>query len=105
MAHDGWRTVCWTRNELDETTLFLYPAPQEQVNVEVVYSRTLKVTDESAAFPLSEVYEGVVADFVMYRAYNKDSLNPQKGRRHSFTCKRLPRRLVIKPPRITPKHK
>ncbi len=81
-----WRTtvgapVCWTRNELDETTLFLYPAPQEQVNVEVVYSRTLKVTDESAAFPLSEVYEGVVADFVMYRAYNKDSLNPAEGQK------------------------
>ncbi|MBE4617379.1 phage adaptor protein [Vibrio navarrensis] len=81
-----WRTtvgapVCWTRNELDETTLFLYPSPQEQVNVEVVYSRTLKVTDESAAFPLSEVYEGVVADFVMYRAYNKDSLNPAEGQK------------------------
>lgn len=81
-----WRTtvgapVCWTRNELDETTLFLYPAPQEEVNVEVVYSRTLKVTDESAAFPLSEVYEGVVADFVMYRAYNKDSLNPAEGQK------------------------
>ncbi len=73
--------VCWTRNELDETTLFLYPAPQEEVNVEVVYSRTLKVTDESAAFPLSEVYEGVVADFVMYRAYNKDSLNPAEGQK------------------------
>lgn len=81
-----WRTtvgapVCWTRNELDETTLFLYPSPLEQVNVEVVYSRTLKVTDESAAFPLSEVYEGVVADFVMYRAYNKDSLNPAEGQK------------------------
>ncbi|WP_172565583.1 DUF6682 family protein [Vibrio navarrensis] len=81
-----WRTtvgapVCWTRNELDETTLFLYPAPQEEVNVEVVYSRTLKVTDESASFPLSEVYEGVVADFVMYRAYNKDSLNPAEGQK------------------------
>ncbi len=81
-----WRTtrgapVCWTRNELDETTLFLYPAPQEQVNVEVVYSRTLKVTNESASFPLSEVYEGVVADFVMYRAYNKDSLNPAEGQK------------------------
>lgn len=81
-----WRTtegapVCWTRNELDETTLFLYPAPQTEVNVEVVYSRTLKVTDESAPFPLSEVYEGVVADFVMYRAYNKDSLNPAEGQK------------------------
>lgn len=81
-----WRTTvgapaCWTRNELDETTLFLYPSPLEQVNVEVVYSRTLKVTDESAAFPLSEVYEGVVADFVMYRAYNKDSLNPAEGQK------------------------
>ncbi|KYN88900.1 hypothetical protein ATY37_14940 [Vibrio cidicii] len=84
--YPDWRTtegapVCWTRNELDETTLFLYPAPQAEVNVEVVYSRSLKVTDESAAFPLSEVYEGVVADFVMYRAYNKDSLNPAEGQK------------------------
>lgn len=84
--YPDWRTtegapVCWTRNELDETTLFLYPAPQAEVNVEVVYSRSLKVTDESAAFPLSEVYEGVVADFVMYRAYSKDSLNPAEGQK------------------------
>lgn len=79
--YPSWRTTtgtpsCWTRNELDETTLFLYPAPSEQVNVEVVYSRTLKVAEETDAFPLSEIYEGVVADFVMYRAYNKDSQAP-----------------------------
>ena len=84
--YPDWRTtkgapVCWTRNEMDETTLFLYPAPDGSVRVEVVYSRTLKVKDEESPFPLSEVYEGVVADFVMYRAYNKDSLNPSEGQK------------------------
>lgn len=84
--YPDWRTtkgapVCWTRNEMDETTLFLYPAPEGNVRVEVVYSRTLKVKDEESPFPLSEVYEGVVADFVMYRAYNKDSLNPAEGQK------------------------
>ncbi|MCA3989535.1 phage adaptor protein [Vibrio vulnificus] len=81
-----WRTttgapVCWTRNELDETTLFLYPAPQEAVNVEVVYSRTIKVANEGDSFPLSDIYHGVVADFIMYRAYNKDSQNPAEGQK------------------------
>lgn len=81
-----WRTtvgqpVCWTRNELDETTLFLFPTPQDPVSVEVVYSRTLKVTEESASFPLSAMFEGVVADFVMYRAYNKDSTNPTEAQK------------------------
>ncbi|MFV8385802.1 DUF6682 family protein [Vibrio parahaemolyticus] len=71
--------VCWTRNEMDETTLFLYPSPTAEVNVELVYSRNLRVAAESDAFPLPEIYEGVVADFVMYRAYNKDSQNPNEG--------------------------
>ncbi|GIB55152.1 TPA: DUF6682 family protein [Vibrio cholerae] len=73
--------VCWTRNELDETTLFIYPSPESRVDVEVVYSRTLKVTQESDSFPLSPMYEGVVGDFVMYRAYNKDSQNPAEGQK------------------------
>ncbi|WGY45229.1 DUF6682 family protein [Vibrio sp. ABG19] len=82
--YPDWRVktgipTCWARNELDETTLFLYPAPAEQVDVEIVYSRNLKVSDEAEAFPLTDIYEGVVADFVMYRAYNKDSLNVADG--------------------------
>lgn len=81
-----WRTtvgvpVCWTRNDLDETTLFLFPAPQDPVDVEVVYSRVLKVDAEASEFPLSAVYEGVVADFIMYRAYNKDSSNPAEAQK------------------------
>ncbi|ELJ8527269.1 hypothetical protein V6465_003478 [Vibrio cholerae] len=84
--YPDWRTtsgvpVCWTRNELDETTLFLYPSPESRVDVEVVYSRTLKVSQESDSFPLSPMYEGVVGDFVMYRAYNKDSQNPAEGQK------------------------
>lgn len=82
--YPGWRTtsgapVCWTRNEMDETTLFLYPAPTVEVNIELVYSRNLRVSTETDSFPLPEIYEGTVSDFVMYRAYNKDSQNPNEG--------------------------
>ncbi|WP_277207072.1 DUF6682 family protein [Vibrio misgurnus] len=73
--------VCWTRNELDETTLFLYPKPATSVNVELVYSRGLTLALETDSFPLSEMYLGVVYDFVMYRAYNKDSQNPVEGQK------------------------
>lgn len=84
--YPDWRTTqgaptCWTRNELDETTLFLYPAPQAAVDVEVIYSKTLSVADETDIFPLSDIYQGVVADFMMYRAYNKDSQNPAEGQK------------------------
>lgn len=82
--YPDWRTtqgapVCWTRNEMDETTLFLYPSPTSDVDVELVYSRNLRVTEEESPFPLPDIYEGTVADFVMYRAYNKDSQNPNEG--------------------------
>lgn len=84
--YPDWRTttgapVCWTRNELDETTLFLYPKPATSVNVELVYSRGLTLALETDSFPLSEMYLGVVYDFVMYRAYNKDSQNPVEGQK------------------------
>ncbi|MDF5166557.1 hypothetical protein P3612_11180 [Vibrio parahaemolyticus] len=82
--YPDWRTtqgapVCWTRNEMDETTLFLYPSPTADVDVELVYSRNLRVNEEENPFPLPDIYEGTVADFVMYRAYNKDSQNPNEG--------------------------
>ncbi|MCA2497779.1 DUF6682 family protein [Vibrio sp. 2175-1] len=82
--YPSWRTttgapVVWTRNEMDETTLFLYPAPEAQVSVELVYSRNLRVSAETDNFPLPDIYEGTVSDFVMYRAYNKDSQNPTEG--------------------------
>lgn len=82
--YPDWRTttgapVCWTRNEMDETTLFLYPSPLASVSVELVYSRNLRVAVEADEFPLPDIYEGTVADFVMYRAYNKDSQNPTEG--------------------------
>lgn len=84
--YPNWRTMtgeptCWTRNELDEKTLFLFPAPESTATVEIVYSSAMKVDAESDDFPITEIYEGVVSDYVMYRAYNKDSMNPSDAQR------------------------
>ncbi|MCG7586745.1 DUF6682 family protein [Photobacterium sp. OFAV2-7] len=82
--YPDWRVTegvpsCWTRNELDETTLFVYPKPTAEVTIEFVYSRNLAAGSETDDFPLPDLYEGVVVDFMMYRAYNKDGQNASES--------------------------
>lgn len=79
-----WRTMTgapsnWTKHDLDERVFYLFPAPSAEVNVQLVYSKAISVSDETDTFPLLDIYIGVVTDFVKYRAYSKDSQNPSEA--------------------------
>ena len=75
--YPDWRTKtgvpeCWTRNELDETTLFVYPTPTAQVDIEYIYSRHLAVAAETDPLPLPDIYQGVLVSYMLHKAYSKD---------------------------------
>lgn len=73
-----WRTerdsqpLHWSRNADDELSFFLYPAPDQQVSLEYECSKAIRVQSEEDVFPLPELYEGLVFDYMMYRAYSKE---------------------------------
>lgn len=70
--------VCWTKNDGDNVSYWLYPSPTTPVTIEHEYSRVTRV-DENSDFPLPSIYEGLVLDFIMYRAYSKDSENASEA--------------------------
>jgi hypothetical protein len=76
-----WRTrtaaspLNWTRNDNDESCFFVYPAPVATMSVEYDYAEQIRVSTESDGFPLAPIYELMVFDYMMYRAYSKDGEN------------------------------
>ncbi|WP_407330552.1 DUF6682 family protein [Enterovibrio sp. 27052020O] len=65
----------WTRQENDDLSFYVFPAPTNAVNVEFDYARQIRVNGESEQFPLPSIYESMVFDFMMFRAYSKDGQN------------------------------
>lgn len=70
----GTPTV-WTRNQLDNDKLYLFPKPEGEVTVELIYAKFIQVTAETEEFPLKEIYASILYDYIIYRAFNKDSAN------------------------------
>jgi hypothetical protein len=79
--YPDWRTktgaspLNWTRNDNDDLAFFLYPAPAATIDVEFDYAEQIRVSTESDGFPLAPIYELMVFDYMMYRAYSKDGEN------------------------------
>ncbi|WP_224164816.1 phage adaptor protein [Vibrio penaeicida] len=79
--YPNWRTLKdpqptnWTRNDHDDLSYFLFPTPSVPVSVEHEYARQTRIQSETEAFPLPVIYEVMVFDFMMYRAYSKDGQN------------------------------
>ena len=75
------KVSAFTYDERDPKTFFLYPGPAANVKVDVVYSvapqsKTLaEVEDENtpAIADLDDIYINPLIDFIMYRAFLKDS--------------------------------
>ena len=53
---------------------FLYPAPPANHTIEIVYSKIpATVTDEAVVIEIDDVYEPGLLNFMLFRAYSKDS--------------------------------
>ena len=83
-----WRVTegdptCWTKNIDDQKSFWLYPAPKAAVQIEYSYSKMSRVT-EVDEFPIPSIYEGLVVDFIMYRAFSKDAENASESGKASL---------------------
>jgi len=93
--YPDWRTTAgevtnWTRNEFDNSSIYLYPTPEVSVSIELVYSQNYIMIAETETFPLKNIYESIIFDYIIYRAYDKDSSNPaetQKAQSHLILFK------------------
>ncbi|MEZ8965493.1 DUF6682 family protein [Vibrio breoganii] len=71
-----WRTAtgmpyCWTRYDDHVDEVFLVPAPSEAIDIEIIYSAHLAVSIITDVLPVPAIYEGLILDFVLYRAFSK----------------------------------
>ena len=76
--------VAWTRSEFDNDMVYLYPAPSVSVDVELVYAKDMKVTLETDDFPIQDIYVPIIFDYIIYRAFDKDSENPNEAARAQY---------------------
>ncbi|EKO3628991.1 DUF6682 family protein [Vibrio metschnikovii] len=62
----------WTRNELDETSFFVFPKPTIPISLEFEYAEKLRITNTDEPVPIPEVYEALLFHYMTYRAYSKE---------------------------------
>lgn len=80
-----WRTMTddqptsWTRQDNDDLSFHVFPAPSELMSVEFDYARQIRISTENDDFPLPPIYEPMVFDFMMFRAYSKDGQNDSEA--------------------------
>lgn len=78
---DGTSVAAYTYDDRDPKNFYLYPGPAAAVKVDVIYSvapQSKVLTDvENVGTPaladLDDIYINPLIDFIMYRAFSKDS--------------------------------
>lgn len=70
--------AAYTYDERDPKTFYLYPGPSALHSIELVYSvapqsKTLVEVDADAVADLDDIYINPMIDFILYRAFSKDS--------------------------------
>ncbi len=78
---DATKVSAFTYDERDPKVFFLYPGPTANVKVDVVYSvapqskalAEVESVDSPAIADLDDIYINPLIDFIMYRAFLKDS--------------------------------
>lgn len=76
----GWHTVTataevlhWTFDPQAPKTFYLYPPSTGANQVEVLYAATPPEVALGAVISIDDIYEQALMDYVLYRAYSKDS--------------------------------
>jgi hypothetical protein len=73
-------------DERDPKHFYVYPAPDTDTLIEIIYSKApglIVVVDyntDSQTITLDDVYENVILDYMLYRAYAKDAEYSKNGR-------------------------
>lgn len=70
--------AAYTYDERDPKTFYLYPGPSSLHKIEIVYSvapqsKTLDEVEGDAVADLDDIYTNPMIDFILYRAFSKDS--------------------------------
>ncbi|AWK83560.1 DUF6682 family protein [Photobacterium damselae] len=70
---------CWTKREGEDRRFWLYPQPNESVRVSICYAQAPIVTPDTDFIDIPPIFLGALIDFMMYRAYSRDSENPMEA--------------------------
>ncbi len=74
-------------DERDPKHFYVYPVPDVDVVIEIIYSKApdlISVTNyetDTQVIALDDVYENVILDYILYRAYSKDADYASNGRK------------------------
>lgn len=97
-----WRTMTdsqptnWTKNDNDSLSFYLFPAPDSDIDIEYDYSRQIMVESDSEPFPLPPIYEALVFDFMLFRAYSKDGRSEAEAAKATYHLKNFQNALTGK---------
>ncbi|EIX4511175.1 hypothetical protein MKI77_005216 [Escherichia coli] len=77
--YPDWQTQkgvpeCFISSDLAPRIFWLFPAPEEEVSIDVVVSRIPEVAhDLETPVPLEEAYVNPLVDWMLFRAFSKDA--------------------------------
>jgi hypothetical protein len=74
--YPDWRNMTdtpsnWTKYDNEDTSFWLFPAPDANAKVEIDYSRFIRVESMNGTLILPDAYEPMIFDYMLYRAYSK----------------------------------
>lgn len=78
--YPDWRNMTdtpsnWTKYDNEDTSFWLFPAPDANAKVEIDYSRFIRVESMNDTLILPDAYEPMIYDYMLYRAYSKGANN------------------------------
>ncbi|MFB1077622.1 phage adaptor protein [Photobacterium damselae] len=71
--------TCWTKHDNETTKFWLYPQPLDVVSISIQYAKTPIVNEDTTIIALPNIFFGALVDFILYRAFSRDSENPTES--------------------------